>query len=101
MVIVVGIFDVYVGVVGVQIDEFSLVWVMGIFICDIMVVNYNVVGDKIVKGICGQVDGLVIFGMIGFEVGQFVFGDVLAWFREVLMWLVEELVMNLGVIIVE
>lgn len=97
-VVAVGTFDAHAGAVGAQIDEFSLVRVMGTSTCDIMVANQSIVGEKTVKGICGQVDGSVIPGMVGLEAGQSAFGDVLAWFREVLMWPIEELVMKSGVL---
>jgi L-ribulokinase len=92
VIIGVGAFDAHVGAVGGQIEPYYLSKVMGTSTCDILVVPQTDVAGKLVKGICGQVNGSVIPGMVGMEAGQSAFGDTYAWFKNLLMWPVENLI---------
>lgn len=86
VIIGVGAFDCHMGAVGGQIEPYYLSRIVGTSTCDIMVAPSDDMKGKLIKGICGQVNGSVIPGMIGMEAGQSAFGDAYAWFTDLLSW---------------
>ncbi len=97
VVIGVGAFDAHMGAVGGQIEPYHLSKVMGTSTCDMLVAPVEDVQEQLVKGICGQVTGSILPGMIGMEAGQSAFGDAFAWFKNLLAWPLQQLVSNSAV----
>ncbi|QDK77566.1 ribulokinase [Spirosoma sp. KCTC 42546] len=83
-IVTVGAIDAHHGAVGAGITPYTLVKVIGTSTCDMLVVPAS---DQLalVEGICGQVDGSIDPGMVGFEAGQSAFGDIFNWFKKLLL----------------
>ena len=86
VIIGVGGLDAHFGAVGGEIIPYYLSKVIGTSTCDMLIAPVHDVGNNLIRGISGQVDGSIIPGMIGMEAGQSAFGDIYAWFRDLLLW---------------
>lgn len=91
VIIGVGAFDAHMGAVGAGIEPYAFVRVMGTSTCDMLMAPTEEIGHLLIRGICGQVDGSIIPGMLGTEAGQSAYGDYYAWFQRLITEPVREL----------
>lgn len=88
VIVCVGAFDCHIGAIGGDVAPGVLVKSIGTSTCDVIIGPLPAKGKKqqLVKGICGQVDGSVAPGFIGYEAGQSAYGDYYAWLRNLITW---------------
>jgi L-ribulokinase len=98
VVVGVGAFDAHMGAVGGQIEPYYVSKVIGTSTCDMVVIPSTEMDGKLIKGICGQVNGSIIPNMVGLEAGQSAFGDVYAWFKNLISWPINNLLAQSDII---
>lgn len=96
VVIGIGAFDAHMGAIGAEIEPYAFVRIIGTSTCDILMApnrgtGPDEIGHRLIRGICGQVDGSVMPGMLGLEAGQSAFGDVYAWYARLITGPVRDL----------
>ena len=91
-------FDAHAGAVGAGIAPRVLVKVIGTSSVDMLVAEAAMMQGKDLKEICGQAESSILPGFIGIEAGQAAFGDVYAWFKELLLWPIKQLLPTSSVI---
>ena len=79
-------FDAHAGAVGAGIDEQVLVCTLGTSAVDMFVVKPEYIRGKDVRSFGGQAENSILPGYIGIETGQAAFGDIFAWYKNLLMW---------------
>jgi len=93
-----GALDAHIGAVGGEIKAYYLSKVIGTSTCDMLIAPTDKMKDILVRGISGQVDGSIIPGMEGMEAGQSAFGDIYSWFKKLLLWPVENIIVNESIV---
>ncbi|TWP29958.1 ribulokinase [Apibacter muscae] len=91
--IAVGNLDCHAGAIGAGVKDKSMVEIVGTSTCAITV-GPKSLGNKLVPGIPQQADDIILPGLVGYEAGQSAFGDLYAWFKKLLMWPLDNIMLN-------
>jgi L-ribulokinase len=78
--------DAHAGAVGAGIQPNTLVKVVGTSTVDMLISNSKCLSDVDLRAFCGQAENSIVPGYAGIEAGQAAFGDIYAWFRDLLLW---------------
>ena len=84
--VAVGAFDDIMGAVGAGAESGILIKEVGTSCSDVLLVSKENLRNRIIPGICGQVDGIISPHTVCLEAGQSAFGDIFAWFRNILTY---------------
>jgi len=84
-------FDAHAGAVGAGIAPEILVKVIGTSTVDMLIAQPEQLHGKDLRAICGQAEHSIMPGFVGIEAGQAAFGDVYAWFKDLLLWPLQQI----------
>lgn len=79
-------FDAHAGAVGAGIKHGTLVSTLGTSAVDMIIEKPEKLAGKKLTLLCGQAENSIIEGYTGIETGQAAFGDIFAWYKELLLW---------------
>lgn len=81
-----GSLDAHAGAVGAGIAPGTLVKVVGTSTVDMFLTDYAAIEGRDIRALCGVAEDSIVPGHLGGEAGQAAFGDLLAWYADVLSW---------------
>ena len=82
--------DAHAGAVGAGIRPQTLVKVIGTSTVDLLIATKDVLRGKNIKDFCGQAEDSIISDYIGIESGQAAFGDIMSWYKKILLWSIDD-----------
>lgn len=80
----VGNVDAHSGGIGGGVRHKTLVMNIGTSACYMTTVPNEIMGERMISGVYGQIKDGILRGSVGYEVSLSAFGDVFAWFRRLL-----------------
>lgn len=93
VVVAVGNLDCHAGAIGAGVKDKAIVEIIGTSTCAITVAPITADGGR-VQGMPQQAEDMIMPGMIGYEGGQSAFGDLYAWYKNLLMWPLNSVLAN-------